>query len=165
MEADEDVPILFGRPFLATAGTIIDMKKGKITLQLDDEVMEFDVYNAKKKDTPLAQVNSCKGITMNDSAKMVKKPSVGESSYKGMYFKESNNSYAKGDNEDPMSCALYSKPLRRNIEGDQFEVSNSSLELIMLMSDYVLDFYWKKYPPDNRRVQWRLVPPNDGPPL
>ncbi|XP_021742943.1 uncharacterized protein LOC110709041 [Chenopodium quinoa] len=31
MEEDVNVPIILGRPFLATAGAIIDMKKGKIT--------------------------------------------------------------------------------------------------------------------------------------
>ena len=46
MEIEEDLEILifFGRPFLATVGAIIDMKRGKITLEVNNECMEFDVF-------------------------------------------------------------------------------------------------------------------------
>ncbi|XP_021760169.1 DNA damage-inducible protein 1-like, partial [Chenopodium quinoa] len=39
MEEDAHVPIILGRPFLATAGAIIDMKNGKITFEVGDEKM------------------------------------------------------------------------------------------------------------------------------
>ncbi|XP_021748570.1 uncharacterized protein LOC110714371 [Chenopodium quinoa] len=47
MEMDEDVnvPIILGRPFLATAGAIIDMKKGKITFEVGDEKLEYSLLN------------------------------------------------------------------------------------------------------------------------
>ncbi|XP_021750418.1 uncharacterized protein LOC110716092 [Chenopodium quinoa] len=47
MEMDEDVnvPIILGRPFLATAGAIIDMKKGKITFEVGDEKLEYSLFN------------------------------------------------------------------------------------------------------------------------
>ena len=48
MEKDPEIPILFGRPFLVTAGAIIDMKKGKITLEVNNECMEFDVFKMMK---------------------------------------------------------------------------------------------------------------------
>ena len=32
MEEDSQIPIILGRPFLATAGAIIDVKRGKIKL-------------------------------------------------------------------------------------------------------------------------------------
>lgn len=48
MEEDLEIPILFGRPFLRTTGAIIDMKKGKITLEVANECMEFDVLNIMK---------------------------------------------------------------------------------------------------------------------
>ena len=44
MEEDLEIPILFGRPFLRTAGAILDMKNGKITLEVDNKSMEFDVW-------------------------------------------------------------------------------------------------------------------------
>ena len=52
MEEDLEIPILFGRPFLRTAGAILDMKNGKITLEVDNESMEFDVFNIMKS-TPV----------------------------------------------------------------------------------------------------------------
>ena len=48
MEEDLEIPILFGRPFLMTVGAIIDMRKGKITLEVDNEHMEFDVFKIMK---------------------------------------------------------------------------------------------------------------------
>ena len=37
MEEDLEIPILFWRPFLVTTVVIIDMKKGKITLKVDNK--------------------------------------------------------------------------------------------------------------------------------
>ena len=48
MEEDLEIPILFGRPFFMTVGAIIDMRKGKITLEVDNEHMEFDVFKIMK---------------------------------------------------------------------------------------------------------------------
>ena len=48
MEEDIEIAILFGRPFLRTAGAILDMKNGKITLEVDNESMEFVVWNMVK---------------------------------------------------------------------------------------------------------------------
>ncbi|XP_058745975.1 uncharacterized protein LOC131618833 [Vicia villosa] len=43
MDIKEDVntPIILGRPFLATAGAIIDIKKGKLTFEVGEEKVEF----------------------------------------------------------------------------------------------------------------------------
>ena len=60
MEEDLDIPILFGRPFLMTARAIIDMKRGRITLEVDTEYMEFDVFKMMKS-TPMevaSRINS-----------------------------------------------------------------------------------------------------------
>ncbi|XP_021756190.1 uncharacterized protein LOC110721361 [Chenopodium quinoa] len=46
MEEDAHVPIILGRPFLAIAGEIIDMKNGKITFEVGDEKMEYSLLNA-----------------------------------------------------------------------------------------------------------------------
>ncbi|KAG7552349.1 Retrotransposon gag domain [Arabidopsis thaliana x Arabidopsis arenosa] len=54
LEMDEDPvnPLILGRPFLATAGAVIDVKKGKIVLNLGkDFKMEFDIIDAMKKPT------------------------------------------------------------------------------------------------------------------
>ncbi|XP_058722056.1 uncharacterized protein LOC131593535 [Vicia villosa] len=43
MDIKEDVntPIILGRPFLATVGAIIDVKKGKLTFEVGEEKVEF----------------------------------------------------------------------------------------------------------------------------
>ncbi|XP_071917169.1 uncharacterized protein [Coffea arabica] len=48
MEEDVNVPIILGRPFLATAGTIIDVKHGKFKFQIGEEEVEFDLSKVEK---------------------------------------------------------------------------------------------------------------------
>ncbi|XP_056688231.1 uncharacterized protein [Spinacia oleracea] len=48
LDIDEDVhvPIILGRPFLATTGAIIDVKQGKITLKVGKDSLFFDLNKA-----------------------------------------------------------------------------------------------------------------------
>ncbi|XP_035834130.1 uncharacterized protein LOC118482653 [Helianthus annuus] len=39
MEEDTEVPLILGRPFLATAHTMVDMSDGKLTLRVGDKEM------------------------------------------------------------------------------------------------------------------------------
>ncbi|GJS54628.1 hypothetical protein Tco_0627990 [Tanacetum coccineum] len=43
MDEDELVPIILGRPFLATAYTIIDVHKGKLNLRVRSETVTFNI--------------------------------------------------------------------------------------------------------------------------
>jgi len=43
-----DVPIIPGRPFLATAGAIVDVKNGRIVFQVSDEMVGFKLENVMK---------------------------------------------------------------------------------------------------------------------
>ena len=43
MEEDSQVPLLLGRPFLATGATLIDMQKGVLTLRVGNEAAAFDL--------------------------------------------------------------------------------------------------------------------------
>ena len=45
---DHDVPIILGRPFLATAGAIFDVKNGRIVFQVSDEMVGFELENVMK---------------------------------------------------------------------------------------------------------------------
>ncbi|XP_019242571.1 PREDICTED: uncharacterized protein LOC109222705, partial [Nicotiana attenuata] len=45
-EADELVPIILGRPLLATGDAIINVREGKMILRVDDEEAVFNVYKA-----------------------------------------------------------------------------------------------------------------------
>lgn len=42
-------PIILGRPFLTTAGAIINVRKGEIDFHLSDLVMNFDLDNMVKR--------------------------------------------------------------------------------------------------------------------
>ncbi|XP_050914879.1 uncharacterized protein LOC127129796, partial [Lathyrus oleraceus] len=41
IKEDATTPIILGRPFLATAGAIIDMKRGKLTFEVGEKKVEF----------------------------------------------------------------------------------------------------------------------------
>ncbi|GKD11072.1 DNA-directed DNA polymerase [Tanacetum coccineum] len=50
LEMDEDdlVPIILGRPFLATARAVIDVHKGKLSLRVGNETITFNIRNSMK---------------------------------------------------------------------------------------------------------------------
>ncbi|XP_057994988.1 uncharacterized protein LOC131175288 [Hevea brasiliensis] len=48
MEEDVQIPIILGRPFLATVGAIIDFKNGQLTLKVGDKEVEFNLFRAVK---------------------------------------------------------------------------------------------------------------------
>ena len=43
MEEDTQVPLLLGKPFLATGAALIDVQKGELTLRVGDEVVQFNI--------------------------------------------------------------------------------------------------------------------------
>ncbi|KAJ9553842.1 hypothetical protein OSB04_017887 [Centaurea solstitialis] len=45
-EADNDVPLLLGRPFLATGRTLIDVQKGELTMRVHNQEVTFNVFNS-----------------------------------------------------------------------------------------------------------------------
>ena len=48
IEEDKQVPLLLGRPFLATGVTLIDVKKGELTLRVGDEAVHFNLNHNLK---------------------------------------------------------------------------------------------------------------------
>ena len=48
MHDDKKVPLILGRPFLATGGAMIDVQKGELTLKLHDESITINIYDALK---------------------------------------------------------------------------------------------------------------------
>lgn len=48
LDEEPENPIILGRPFLATAGAIVNVKEEKINLHLDDLFMKFNVNNIIK---------------------------------------------------------------------------------------------------------------------
>ena len=43
MEEDTQVPLLLGRPFLATGAALIDVKKGELALRVGEEAVHFNL--------------------------------------------------------------------------------------------------------------------------
>ena len=48
MEEDQEIPLILGRPFLATGRVLIDVHGGQLTLRVNDEEVKFDIYQAMK---------------------------------------------------------------------------------------------------------------------
>ena len=46
MEEDHEVPIILGRPFLATGRSLVDVQQGKMVLRINDEHVTFNVFKA-----------------------------------------------------------------------------------------------------------------------
>ena len=67
MEEDTQVPLLFGRPFLATGAAFIDVKKGELTLKVGEEAVHFNL----KKSLEQSECEStyCKAVEKNSSHK------------------------------------------------------------------------------------------------
>ena len=48
MEEDTNVPIILGRPFLATGQALIDVQKGELKLRVQGEKIVFNVMRSMK---------------------------------------------------------------------------------------------------------------------
>ena len=49
IEEDKEVPLLLGRPFLATGATLIDVKKRELTLRVGTEEVHFNMNQSLKR--------------------------------------------------------------------------------------------------------------------
>nr|XP_028954711.1 uncharacterized protein LOC114823375 [Malus domestica] len=49
MEEDKEVPLILGRPFMATARTLIDVEAGSLTLRVQGESVVFKLFEAVKR--------------------------------------------------------------------------------------------------------------------
>ncbi|XP_052299243.1 uncharacterized protein LOC127902982 [Citrus sinensis] len=56
-EADKEVPIILGRPFLATGKTLIDVQKGELTMRVNDQQVTFNVLDAMKSPDEIEDCN------------------------------------------------------------------------------------------------------------
>ena len=64
MEEDDLVPIILGRPFLATARAVIDVHDGKLTLRVGTDSLTFDIKDTM--DLSLEAANRLMRQKMND---------------------------------------------------------------------------------------------------
>ncbi|XP_017979896.1 PREDICTED: uncharacterized protein LOC108662816 [Theobroma cacao] len=66
MEEDLEILLILGRPFLATASAIIDVREGKITFKVREEEVEFNIFNANKN---LSSTSCCYRMELIDEGK------------------------------------------------------------------------------------------------
>ncbi|KAG9450268.1 hypothetical protein H6P81_010233 [Aristolochia fimbriata] len=66
MKVDKNLPIILGRPFLATAGAIIDCKQGNLTLRLNNDTINFNIKEAMKQPA-IPHDDFCLSIDVIDS--------------------------------------------------------------------------------------------------
>ena len=51
MEEDKEIPIILGRPFLATGRAMIDVQRGELKLKVQDDKVKFNVFEAMRYST------------------------------------------------------------------------------------------------------------------
>ncbi|XP_038889447.1 uncharacterized protein LOC120079354 [Benincasa hispida] len=94
-QVDREVPIILGRPFLATGKVLIDVHKGELTMCVDNEEVKFNVLNALKfPDSDDCQLNNielteeetrvCEVLALEGTLKESEPPSLSERQTKPM---------------------------------------------------------------------------------
>jgi len=64
-EADRDVPIILGRPFLKTRRTLVDVYQETIMLRMNDQQIEFNVHDNLKCPAKTEECSSIYKLTEN----------------------------------------------------------------------------------------------------
>ncbi|PHT28664.1 hypothetical protein CQW23_31720 [Capsicum baccatum] len=54
---DSEVPIILGRPFLATGSVLIDMKDNELLFRINDEVVRFDICKTMKQPSDMNELS------------------------------------------------------------------------------------------------------------
>ena len=68
MEEDSQVPLLLGRPFLATGAALIDMQKGILTLRVGEETTDFNLIRSLRNlDIERDDIKSVEDVYVNNS--------------------------------------------------------------------------------------------------
>ena len=63
MEEDTQIPLLLGRPFLATGAALIDVQKGELTLRVGNEAVHFNINRSLEH--PEVEADSCMVVGNN----------------------------------------------------------------------------------------------------
>ncbi|KAJ9565113.1 hypothetical protein OSB04_001079 [Centaurea solstitialis] len=124
-EADKDIPILLGRPFLATARILIDVQKRELTMRLLDQEITFNMFNSMKY--PSGMEDCCE---LNDIESLCHEEGIEEAC---KLEEENTEELDLTDETVPMETAAFE--ILDNTEGKSFTpsiVSPPDLELKQL---------------------------------
>ncbi|XP_019176291.1 PREDICTED: uncharacterized protein LOC109171677 [Ipomoea nil] len=86
VQENSDVPIILGRPFLATTGTITDARKGSMIFYFGEEKVEFDVHGEPKSHNVenCSMVNSKPFVHLDPSFEIAHKKHVNWNNFFGV---------------------------------------------------------------------------------
>jgi hypothetical protein len=129
MDITEDscIPILLGRPFLDTAGAIIDVKRGKLTFEVGEEKIEFILSKFMK--TPAVE-DTCYAIDIIDEcvkeiekelpqeAEILQPPKDENVESQPIYIEDGIGKYPPlepNPTPEPKQSSLELKPLPKNL--------------------------------------------------
>ncbi|KAJ8774906.1 hypothetical protein K2173_019910 [Erythroxylum novogranatense] len=73
MEEDKEIPIILGRPFLATGGAVIDVQQGELTLHVNGEKVKFNIYRSLKHPS---EILTCNRVDVISSCVVTSFPSI-----------------------------------------------------------------------------------------
>ena len=112
MEEDSQVPLLLGRPFLATGAALIDMQKVILTLRVGEEIAEFNLIKSLRNlDVERDDIKSVEDVYVNNSDLYYDcndQLSINE--------KEMNFQYLEGLDSDSLHINLHSTENVMNLE-------------------------------------------------
>ena len=138
MEEDSQVPLLLGRPFLATGAALIDMQKGILTLKVGEEIANFNLIRSLRNvDIERDDIKSVEDVDVNNSDLYYDyndQLSINE--------KEMNFQYLEGLDSDSLHINLHSTEKvmnleqngikqRKKIEEKEFHQETSEEELVL----------------------------------
>ncbi|CAH9072683.1 unnamed protein product [Cuscuta europaea] len=115
MDEDERVPVILGRPFLATAGAIIDVKKGTLIIEVGDERVEFNIFQMARNPSC---VEDCWRVDIVDECVR---------DFMGFFHNDPMESYAveeienNHEGEELVECVKNKESCEKNHEGGKVE--------------------------------------------
>ena len=112
IKEDSQVPLLLGRPFLATGAALIDMQKGILTLRVGEETADFNLIKSLRNlDIERDDIKSIEDVCINNSDFYYDcndQLSINE--------KEMNFQYLEGYDSDSLHFNLHSTEKVMNLE-------------------------------------------------
>ncbi|GKD61244.1 DNA-directed DNA polymerase [Tanacetum coccineum] len=99
MDEDELVPIILGRPFLATARAVIDVHEGKLSLRVGNETITFNIGKSMKSKHSRDDYLYCADHT----AKLVQEQWVDTVNHDGKWTEEEE----EGDSNNALAVSFY----------------------------------------------------------
>ena len=143
MEEDRDVPIILGRPFLATRRTLIDMEEGKLELCIQEENVTFKVFESI---TPPFEANSCFRVDVVETNLSTSSPaSQATTSWKPQFSKIKARKKEKKIEDDDI------KPPCKPLEAPHSPFKQNSISLVFGRKSHYLG--------DNSPKKGRKKPP------